>query len=585
MPIKYINGIKVINSMFKKNTKHTQADIFGLFNTLPERMKKKIEKSEEHTFYRLIFCNIKEDIFSKLYSDAKSRPNAPINALVSSLTLMHRYNWTYEELFKNIEFNILTKIALGLDSIDKMPFCPATLFNFQNRLSKHFSETGEILLEKVFEKLTDKQLKTLKIKTNIQRTDSLAAASNIRNYTRLQLLVELLLRIYRVLSDEDKKRFEEHFEPYIRKTSGQYIYPLRASDIPHEIEKIAKVYYWIDQNLKLSYTDCEIFKTFERVYSEQFTVVQQAVEIKPPDQIPSSSVQSPDDLDATYRKKNSKEFKGQSINIVETAHPDNPVNLITDVSTNPVNKDDGKVLNERLDTIKEKSPDLNELHFDGAYGSSENDKKFEQHKITPVQTAVRGVKPGVDIEIEKVSESEYKVSCPLQSVTSEPTRKRHKAIFELALCKDCSQRNKCQTIERKSYRAFYFTHDYYLSNKRQKVIDSIPVERRKLRSNVEATVKEFVCKMPNRKLKVRGAFKTSIFAFSVALSINFGRIYRLIQVDSSYFAWVSLYFARIVKEQSQFFENILAYCVNIRFSIELRSYFRKIIPNPYILKT
>ena len=582
MPIKYINGIKVINYMFKKNTKHTQADIFGLFNTLPERMKKKIEKSEELTFYRLIFCNIKEDIFSKLYSDAKSRPNAPINAMVSSLTLMHRYNWTYEELFKNIEFNILTKIALGLDSIEKMPFCPATLFNFQNRLSKHFSETGEILLEKVFEKLTDKQLKTLKIKTNIQRTDSLAAASNIRNYTRLQLLVELVLRIYRVLSDKDKKHFEKQFESYIRKTSGQYIYSLQASDIPHEIEKIGKVYYWIDKNLKPSYAEYDIFKTFDRVYSEHFTVVQQKIEVKTGDQLKSDCVQSPDDLDATYKKKNGKEIKGQSINIVETAHPDNPVNLITDVSTNPVNKDDSKVLNRRLDTIKEKSPDLNELHFDGAYGSTENDKKFEQHKITPVQTAVRGAKPGVDIEIEKVSETEYKVSCPLQNVTSEPTRKRHKAIFDLALCKSCSLRNKCQTMKRKNDRVFYFTHDYYLSNKRQKVIDSIPIERRKLRSNVEATVKEFVCKMPNRKLKVRGAFKTSIFAFSVALSINFGRIYRLIQVDSPYFAWVSLYFDRIVKEQSQFFENILAYCVNIRYSIGLRSYFKKIIPNHYI---
>jgi len=57
MPIK-INGIKVTNSMFKKNTEHIQSNIFGLFNTLPERMKKKIEKSEEYTFYRLIFCNI-----------------------------------------------------------------------------------------------------------------------------------------------------------------------------------------------------------------------------------------------------------------------------------------------------------------------------------------------------------------------------------------------------------------------------------------------------------------------------------------------------------------------------------------------
>jgi hypothetical protein len=551
--------------MFKKNTKHTQSNMFGLFNTLPERMKKKIERSEEYTFYKLIFSSIKEDIFSGLYSDKKSRPNAPINAMMSSLILMHRYNWTYEELFKNIEFNILTKIALGVDSIEEMPFCPATIFNFQNRLSKHFVETGENLLEKIFDRLTEQQLKTLKIKTSIQRTDSFAAASNIRNYTRLQLLVELLLRIWRVLFDEDKKRFKAQFEPYVNKTSGQYIYSLQAQDIPHEIEKIAKLYHWIDQNLKSSYRDFDIFKTFARVYAEQFTVVQQKIEIKPPDQIPTSSVQSPDDLDATYRKKNDKHIKGQSINIVETAHPDNKVNLITDVSTNPLNKDDSKVLNQRLDTIKEKTPELKELHFDGAYGSADNDKKFEKHKITPVQTAVRGAKPAVAMKIEKVSETKYTVSCPLQSVQSEPTRKGHKAAFDLAICKRCSSRGKCPTIRMKHHRVFYFTHEYYLRSRRQKIIDSIPIERRKLRSNIEATVSEFVRKMPNRKLKVRGTFKASIFAFSCAMSINFGRIYRLIQVDPSYYEPIVLCFVNVVKDQIQCFRKYI--CKMVKYLV------------------
>ena len=93
--------------MFKKNTKHLQPGIFGFFNTLPEQMTKKIEKSEEYTFYKLIFCNIDENIFKDLYSDKKSRPNAPINAMVASLILMNRYNWTYEELFKHISFNVM----------------------------------------------------------------------------------------------------------------------------------------------------------------------------------------------------------------------------------------------------------------------------------------------------------------------------------------------------------------------------------------------------------------------------------------------------------------------------------------------
>jgi len=317
---------------------------------------------------------------------------------------------------------------------------------------------------------------------------------------------------------------------------------------------------WIDQNLKPSYAECDIFKTFERVYAEQFVVVQEKVEIKPPEQIPSSSVQSPDDLDATYRNKDGKEIRGQSINVVETTHPENPLNLITDVSVNPANKDDSKVLHERLDTLKKKTPELEELHFDGAYGSSDNDQKCEQHGTTPVQTAVRGPKPDVEMSMKKISDKAYSVSCPQQTVTSAPTRKRHKAAFDCAVCERCSLQSTCPTIKRKKNRVLYFTHEYFLALTRQKGINSLPEERRKLRSNVEATVQEFVCKIPHRKLKVRGAFKASIFAFSVALGINFGRIYRLIQIDPSSVKAISLYCAQIVKEQSQMIRRVIGFC-------------------------
>ena len=103
----------------------------------------------------------------------------------------------------------------------------------------------------------------------------------------------------------------------------------------------------------------------------------------------------------------------------------------------------------------------------------------------------------------------------------------------------------------------YFTHEYSLALKRQKMIDTLPEERRKLRSNVEATLNEFVCKMPRRKLKVRGAFKASLFAFSVALGVNFGRIYRLLQVDPSYVKTISLYCAQIVKDQGRMMKRVI----------------------------
>jgi len=535
--------------MFKTNSDHLQSDLFDLFSYYPKSLWKQMKQSEEYCFYQLIFSKIKEKTFSVLFSTKKSRPNAPINVLVGALILMNRFQWTYEELFKQIKFNILIKIALGLKRLDDIPFCPATIFNFQNRLNNHFVETGENLLEQVFDELTAQQLRKLKIKTNIQRTDSFAAASNIRNYSRLQLLVELIIRLYRVLSEEDKQRFSAQFSDYIKKSSGQYIYKIKASDIPHRIEKVGQLYHWIDQNLKSRYAEQTIFKTFERVYLEHFSVVEEKITVKRPEELTSDCVQSPDDLDAPYRSKNGKSSKGQSINVFETAHPDNPINLINDVAVNPVNKDDSKVLNDRFDHVIEKTPDLNEIHFDGAYGSKENDEKFEEHEITPVQTAVRGKTAEVEIEIDQQSETEYKVKCPNQEVKSEATRTRHKVEFALTICDSCAYREKCSTIVMKNCRVYYFTHASYVSKKRQKIITTLPPERRKLRCNVEATVNEFTCRLPKGKLKVRGAFKTAVFAYSMGISINFGRIYRYLLDNTDPFLRLFYYFGQIFKEQ------------------------------------
>jgi len=145
--------------MFKKNTKHLQPNMFGLLNSLPETMQDKARQSKEYAFYNLIFRRIDEQIFSVLFSDVKSRPNAPVNSLIAAIILMNHRRWTIEELFNQIHFNILVKLALGLDAIDDIPFSPATFFNFQNRLHKHFCNTGENLIETVFDRLTGEQLK------------------------------------------------------------------------------------------------------------------------------------------------------------------------------------------------------------------------------------------------------------------------------------------------------------------------------------------------------------------------------------------------------------------------------------------
>ncbi len=514
--------------MFLKNDKHLQQNLFGSDNIFSNKKMEKLRKSEEAAFYSLIFSNIDEDDFAPLFSKKGSRPNAPVNTLVSSIILYNKRGWAVKELFKHIDFDFCVRYALGLHDPDESPFSRATFFNFQNKLHDYEVKTGINLISKVFDKLTLEQLNKLKLKTDIQRMDSFQAMSNIHSYSRTQLLVEVLIRLQRILSDSDKELYKEILSPYVSQKSTNFVYDLKKSDIPHKLKELALVYHNLYETLKPAYKTNATWEIFERVYKEHFKIELEEITVKEPKEIGSSSLQSPDDIDATYRKKRGKSYKGQTVNVTETANPENALNLIVDVETDTNNTDDGKLLNASIDRMKEKTPDLNSLYTDGAYGSADNDKKMDLHNIEHVQTAVRGRKSDVDIEIKVIDNDNYEVSCPLQSVNTEPTRTRYKACFNGSICSECPDAENCPSIKQKSGdRVYYFSIEDVRQQKRNNVFKNLPQELKNIRPNVEATMKEFTKRFNHKgKLNVRGKFKTKLFALTMSIGINFGRIYR-----------------------------------------------------------
>ena len=340
----------------------------------------------------------------------------------------------------------------------------------------------------------------------------------------------MLVRLIRILEEKDKQFIGGQLSPYLKKGTDKYIYGLKANQLPHELEKLGKVFYRVFELMgkKGQYHDKQEFINFSRAYKEHFVVVESDVSPKPAEELTSSMLQSPDDPDATYRQKRGVHHKGFTINGTETANPENPVQLITDISVNPNNVDDSQILNERVDKIKEKTPALNEMHTDGGYGSEDNDKKFEDLEIDQITIAVRGRESEIEKKIEQTSESPdvYTVECPFQKAESTPTKKRHKARFDMGICRQCPLNEKYQIFKNKG--RYYFTHEDYLQNRRNRNIMNIPEERRKIRPNVEALMNEFKIRAPGGKLKVRGLFKATLFAFNSGIAINFGRIYRYI---------------------------------------------------------
>lgn len=517
--------------MFKANN---QSALITFESELGEKQRKSLNGTKEKWFYILVFSNINEHDFKPLYSTTKSRPNVAVNILVSALILKELRGISFNELLESVMFDLRMKVALGLENIDDVPFSMATIFDFQNRLCAHEQDTGINLIEKVFDGLSAKQIKQLSLKAGIQRTDSTLVSSNIKKYSRMQLLIEIILRVLRILDDRDKELFSEKLEDYTNEGSQKYVYKLKAKDIPHELSKIGKLYQLVHNEINKTgkYTGAKEYVVFERVYKEHFVVIDNEIEIRANEGLHSGMLQSPDDQDATYRNKRGEESKGFTVNATETANPENPVQLLTDIAVTTNNVDDSKILNGRLEAIIEKTPDIKEMHTDGGYGSKENDGKFEEAEITQITTAVRGRDRKVELKIEQVTDppQTYTVECPNQKVRSTPTKLRNKVRFDAQTCETCPLKSDCPAYKNK--RRFYFKHEDYLQNKRNRTIKNIPLERQKIRPNVEATMKEIKTRTNAGKLKVRGLLKTERFAFNVGIAINFGRIYRyLINTD------------------------------------------------------
>jgi len=577
--------------MFKQNTDHLQNSFFSVENMLNKAQQKQLLNSKEYHFYDIVFRNIKETDFAVLYSKKLSRPNSPINVLVSALILKEMNNWSFDDLFDNLLLNIMTRSAIGLSTINAPVFSYATIFNFQNRLVEYEQNEGVNLVENMLNSLTAGQLAQFKLLTNMQRADSTLTGENIRRYSRLQLLIECLLRLQRDLSDTDKALFNNLLQQYTENTSQNYVYRLKPSDLPHELEQIGQIYQKLHQELK-GYQKSNSFKNFKRVYREHFVEVETKVEgktetkiedktettietivetkiegktettietivetkeetkiedktettieVKDNKDLISSNLQSPDSPTATYRKKDGVQSYGTVINVFETCNPINPFQLITDVSVYANNVDDSTIANQRIDKVLEKTPDLSDLYTDGGYGSTDNDKKFNEHGIRHIATAIRGRQTEVDIVIEPLTndntikepvnqndtteQTTYLISCPNQKVKSELTNENFKAKFDAAKCAECPLFTQCSIAKSKS--VYYFKEKDVLSNARKRNIQQIPKEHRSLRCNVEATMKEYKASTRNGKLRVRGTFKVMLFACCRTISINMGRIHR-----------------------------------------------------------
>ena len=287
-----------------------------------------------------------------MYSDCPSRPNYPVNVLIGLEYLKAGNGWTDEEMYDAFCYDVQVRYALGLWQLGDGEFDIRTLYYFRERLSRYMQETGINLVGQAFEQVTDGQITAFRVKTGTQRMDSTQVASNILTMGRLQLLVEILQRVHRMLTEEDKAHYADVFAPYTQGHAGQYIYHLKGQDTNEHLQKIGELMQRLVTELQPGYAQDPVYQVLKRVFGEHYRVEERVLKTKIGKELSASSLQSPDDLEATYREKSQREYRGYVVNITETCDPDNPLQLITKVQVAPNNTEDADLLVEALPNLQ-----------------------------------------------------------------------------------------------------------------------------------------------------------------------------------------------------------------------------------------
>jgi len=523
--------------MYKPNKSHLQYPLLSQLDSLSEKRRRELEGSWSGTFYQNFFCRLNEDLFAELYSDKPSRPNIAINVLVGFEILKAGFGYSDEEMYAAYNYDMQIRYAFGYRNLGEGEFELRTIYNFRRRLSEHMQETGENLVEKAFEQVTDEQTEAFELKTKKLRMDSTQIASNIREMSRLQLLVEVLLRVHRMLSEQDQERLKDDFKPYLKGTSGQYVYRIKGEEVTDHLLPIGELMHRLVEELRDNYGQEPTYQMLMRVFQEHF-ILDDEDDLRPRKgkELSAGSLQSPDDREATYRRKRNEDYQGYVANLTETCDPENKFQLINKVQVEPNTAEDADMLKQALPGLKERTG-VKRIDTDGGYGSPDVDEAMRKANVEQIQTAIRGRKPSeeklgledFDWEIDEDGKPQ-EIICPhSQSVEVQPGGKEHRylAYFDSIVCRDCPFVDQCPTepLKRKPKHVLRFSQGETDLALRRKRSADVRATGKNLRAGAESMVRSVKHPFRNGKLPVRGKPRVSMMVLASALMTNIRRIH------------------------------------------------------------
>lgn len=521
--------------MFKFNDKHNQQALFESTHWMDPKILKKLEKSWAPIFYEHVFCKIDEEPFAALY-DTTGKPNFPVNILLSLEYIKHMKNCNDLELIDSYNFDYLVNYAVGNRTLGELNLATRTLYYFRQRIYLYCLENPgeEDILFDQFIKLLQHFSKEAGISMEEQRTDTTLFKSNIKKAGRMSLAYDVLIKSINAIPQE--KQTQTLIQAQSPKFKTDTLYRTKAGEKESRLTILLTL---CQEALTILETipnkkEPEEVRILKRFLTEQSTHEAETGKLipQPKKEIPSGSLQSAYDEDATYRTKRNTSQSGYVLDLSETCSKDNPFQLLTDYTVEPNNTNDAKILEERLPIIQ-KNTGCTDMYADGGFHSENVHEIAKDNNITIHLTDMTGTEPTKKLPVSAYEIDETTniiITCPAghTPLRANISKSQTTAHFPKETCANCEFQEHCHSKEQTKENVVRIDLKSVKASREREKIKANQKENTSKRAGIEGS-NSALKRTGQDKLKVRGQIKSTLVSGLKVTVQNIKRMTKYIQ--------------------------------------------------------
>ena len=502
--------------MFRANHNHNQQTLLDSTQWMNPKIREKLQKSWAPIFYEHVFCKTDEEPFSVLYGTT-GKPNFPVNILLSLEYIKHMNECNDLKLLDDFYFDYLVNYAVGIRTLGEMNLAERTLYYFRERVYQYCLENPgkEDLLFGQFIKLLQNFAKESGISLEEQRTDTTLFMSNIKKAGRMSLAYDVLVKAVKAIPKEKlTDSLSDVLEPDF-KTDVLYRTKAREGD-----SKLALLLNLCKEALAIleaqpDMLESEEVRIVKRFLDEQSTTEAENGKLIPKSkkEIPSGSLQSAYDEDATFRRKGDMSQSGYVLEISETCGKENTFQLITDYAVESNNTSDVEILQGRLKEIRENTG-CTDMYVDGGFHSEDVHQTAKENGIEIHLTNMSGTEPTKKLPVTEfdIDETTNIINrCPRGYIPTHAgvSGGQTSAYFPHEACSNCELRGQCYSKKQGKDCVVRITLKAVNASREREIMKANRIENTSKRAGIEGS-NSALKRAGLDKLDVRGKAKSTV---------------------------------------------------------------------------